>query len=312
MKALKIILIVLLCNFFSKNSFAQFYYYNDKYYSTAFLYEVGVGAGVMNCVTDIGGANTDVATYFNEIKMKNTHQSKNIYAGVMYQNMVGLRLEGTLGKVSSADSTISGKTNNLISKNVRNLSFRSNISEMALLLEFHPLQLLNFEIIPYLSPYVVAGVGWFHFNPQAELNGKWIDLHPLHTEGEGFAEYPDRKPYSLSQFNTPLGFGLRYEVSGIFNVRLEFLHRRLYTDYLDDASTKKYIDPSLFAKYLSPSDAANARILFNRSKDGSIPVFRGHYQNNDAYMTLSVKVGFTLGRESTGTSTGTRQLRCAF
>jgi hypothetical protein len=171
---------------------------------------------------------------------------------------------------------------------------------------------LNFELVPFVSPYVIAGVGWFHFNPQAELKGKWVDLQPLSTEGQGFAEYPDRKPYTLSQFNIPLGLGIRYEMTGMFNVRLEFIHRRLFTDYLDDASTKKYIDPTLFAKYLSPDKAANARALYNRSLDGSIPIFRGHSQNNDAYMSVSLKVGIVLGRESTGSRSSQRQLKCAF
>jgi len=101
-------------------------------------------------------------------------------------------------------------------------------------------------------------------------------------------------------------------MTGMFNVRLEFIHRRLFTDYLDDASTKEYINPSLFAKYLPPADAANARALYNRSLDGSIPIYRGHSNNNDAYMSISLKLGVVLGREKTGSSTGTRQLKCAF
>lgn len=312
MKALKIIVLLFLCNFFAKNLYSQYYYYNDKYYNTDLLYEFGVGVGLMNSITDIGGANVENTNYLNEIKTQNNRISKNIYAGLMYQGIIGARVEATSGEVVSEDSTITGKTNNLVSKYIRNLSFKSKITEVSLLVEFHPLQLLNFELVHNVSPYLVTGIGWYHFNPQAQLNGKWIDLQPLHTEGQGFAEYPDRKPYSLSQYNIPMGFGIRYEVTGMFNVRVEFLHRRLFTDYLDDASEKKYIDPSLFAKYLSPADAANARALYNRSLDGSIPIYRGNSNNNDSYMTLSLKLGIVLGRESTGNSTGTRHLRCVF
>lgn len=311
MKALKIILLLVICNFLTEDLYSQYYYYNDKYYNTDLVYEIGLGAGAMNCITDIGGANTDNAIYFNEIRQKNNSLSKSIYAGLIYQGLLGARIEGTLGKVAADDSSITGKSNNIYSKFVRNLSFRSKIAEVSFLLEFHPLQLLNFELARNVSPYVLGGVGWFHFNPQAQLNGKWIDLQPLHTEGQGFAEYLDRKPYSLSQFNIPMGVGLRFE-TGLVNVRVEYVHRRLFTDYLDDASTKVYINPNLFARYLPPADAANARALFNRTKDGSIPIYRGHSNNNDAYMSLSLKVGVVLGRERTGSSTGTRQLRCAF
>jgi hypothetical protein len=309
MNVFKIIGILFFTIVFSAHSFSQ---YRESYYENAITYEFGVGAGMMNCITDLGGANTDNPNYFNEIRKENNRLSKNLYAEVMYHNMLAARLEGSLGQVTSTDSTITGKSNNLISKRVRNLSFRSKIAEISLMLEFHPLHLINFDEISYLSPYVVGGIGWYHFNPQAGLNGKWIDLQPLHTEGQGFPEYPDRKPYRLSQFNLPIGIGLRYEVSDAINLRLEFVHRILYTDYLDDASTKKYIDPSLFVKYLSPSDAANAKMLYNRSKDGTIPAFRGHFQNNDAYMSLTLKVGVVLGRESTGNNDGTRHLKWRF
>ncbi|WP_147204399.1 DUF6089 family protein [Segetibacter aerophilus] len=311
MKALKIFLLLVVCNLIYKNSLSQFYYFSDKYYNTDLLYEVGIGLGAMNCITDIGGANTDNTAYLNEINKKNNKFSKSIYGGVLYQGLLGARIEGTLGEVSADDSSITGKSNNIYSKYVRNLSFKSKIAEVSLLLEFHPLLLLNFQLSQNLSPYVLTGVGWYRFKPQAELKGKMIDLQPLHTEGQGFAEFPDRKPYSLSQFNIPMGVGLRFE-TGLINVRVEYVHRRLFTDYLDDASTKVYINPNLFAKYLPPADAANARALFNRTKDGSIPIYRGHSNNNDAFMSLSVKVGVVLGREKTGNRTGTRQLRCAF
>lgn len=312
MKALKTILLLFLCNFLTYNLYSQYYYYNDKYFNTPLLYELGVGVGFMNCVTDIGGADSDNANYINEIRVKNNKVSKSIYGSITYQGIIAARLEATLGMVEAADSTITGKSNNLISKNIRNLSFRSKISELTLTTEFHPLQLLGYELLPFVSPYVIGGVGWFHFNPQANLKGKWIDLKPLRTEGQGFSEYPDRKPYSLSQFNIPLGIGVRYEMNGMFNIRAEFIHRRLFTDYLDDASTKDLIDGTLFGKYLPPADAANARALYNRSTDGSKPIFRGHSQNNDAYMSLTLKLGVVLGRESTGSRAGTRQLKCAF
>lgn len=51
--------------------------------------------------------------------------------------------------------------------------------------------------------------------------------------------------------------GLRIELGSLFNARIEFLDRKLFTDYLDDVSTT-YIDPALFYKYLNPSVAAIA------------------------------------------------------
>ena len=80
------------------------------------------------------------------------------------------------------------------------------------------------------------GAGIFSFNPQAKLNGQWYALQPLHLEGQGFKEYPDRSSYQLNQLNFIAGLGLRYELNSVFNARLELVHRILRTDYLDDVS----------------------------------------------------------------------------
>ena len=304
MERLKFIVLILLM--YTSNLYSQFYGEND------WTYHIGVGIGAMNSITDIGGAHKERALYPNQMQLKNSHFSPSIYGGIMYRDFLGIKLQATLGKVEGADSTINGKTNNLISKNIRNLSFRSKIAELALLAELHPLTAINLEIFPHLSPYLIGGVGYFAFNPQAQYNGQWIDLQPLHLEGQGFEEYPDRPVYNLSGFNIPFGAGVRYDLSDVLNVKLEFLHRMLFTDFLDDASNKVYINPSLFSKYLSPSQAALARVLYNRTKDGSIPVFRGHANEKDAYMSLSLKVGITLGRNNTGGRSSTRHLKCFF
>lgn len=300
MKNLKTFLFLLLCTGFSAKGFSQYYYYNDNYYDNDLIFEAGAGIGGMNCITDIGGANTDKTMYVNEIRMKNTSVSYSVFAGVMYKNFVGARLEATWGRVHAADQDITGKSSgNIISKTNRNLSFRSNITEAALLAEFHPLMLLNYENGPPLfSPYAVGGIGWFSFNPETEYNGHFIALQPLHTEGQGFPEYKQVAPYKTSQMNIPLGMGIRYELSALLNLRVEFLHRVTFTDYLDDASSHKYVDPSVFIKNLNSVQAAYATALYNRSLDGKIPARRGNPNNNDAYMTLSLKLSVALGRQS--------------
>ncbi len=117
----------------------------------------------------------------------------------------------------------------------------------------------------------MAGLAYYHFNPQASLNSKWIDLQPLHTEGQGFEEYPTRTNYKLYQFNFPVGVGFRYEVTSNFNFRLEGLFRISNTDYLDDVSTR-YIDPALFSKYLTGENLTNALILNNRVRPGTLQI----------------------------------------
>lgn len=280
--------IVLLALVIQIQARAQYYFYNDRYYDSKSLLEVGISTGGMNCITDIssGGA------------YKNINFSSSFYGDVIFSNVWGLRLEYTMGNVDAADSLNSKR-----SVRLRNLSFRSTIDEFALLGEFHPLMLFNFPSgPPRFSPYIMAGVGYFSFNPQTNYQGYWINLQTLHTEGEGFSEYPSVHNYKLSQLNFPVGCGLKYELSPIINIRLELLYRFLSTDYLDDVSTK-FINPTLFSKYLSPQNATLAMALYSRRYEvqpGYTQVkdaLRGDQNGNDAYYSFNLKLGVNLNRK---------------
>ncbi len=153
---------------------------------------------------------------------------------------------------------------------------------------------------------MVAGIGVFKFNPQGQLNANtWVDLQPLHTEGQGFPQYADRKPYKLTQINLPVGAGAKYFITENTHVSLEVLHRILRTDYLDDVSTE-YINPADFQGNLDPKLIGTATAMANKSIGGIYKPGdkRGTKTNNDAYYTFNIKVGFRLGNgDRYGTST---------
>lgn len=290
MKNIFIVVIYLGIHFSAQS---QYYFYNDKYFDNDFVFEVGAGIGAINAITDIGGQpKGSTKKYFNEINWQNTSLSNSIYFSGIYKSIIGGRLELTYGNIKGYDSLLAKGS----SRYRRNLSYQSEIREISLMAEFHPLMLKDFESSPYFSPYIIGGVGWFAFNPQGNLNGNWIDLQPLSTEGQGFKEYPNRKPYKLKQANILLGAGLKFEASELFSFRLEWIHRYLFTDYLDDASTQ-YINPIVFATNLSPANAQNALLLFNRTgKPEREGAQRGDPKNTDSYFTVNFKLGFTLGR----------------
>jgi opacity protein-like surface antigen len=116
----------------------------------------------------------------------------------------------------------------------RNLAFETKINEFSLLGEYYFFNLNNQKF----SPYVFGGLAVFHFNPYA-FNGSTqkIFLQPLSTEGQGLSQYPDRKPYSLTQLALPFGGGIKYAVTDNLRVGLELGMRKLFTDYLDDVSS---------------------------------------------------------------------------
>jgi len=283
---------------------AQYYYYNDKYYESAVVMEFGGQFGVMNSFTDLGGKKGVGKSFIKDLRWQTARPSFGAYILANYQDKLCLRLEGTFGEVVGYDSILKKVGPSTSGRYERNLSFKSKISEIQLGLEIHPMMFRDFEDQdpPNISPYIMAGVGYYSFDPQAKLNGQWYSLQPLHTEGQGFQEYPDRKTYSLRQLNICAGLGIKYQISPMFNARFELVHRFLTTDYLDDASQRDYIDPTLFYSYLPANKAAIAQQLFDRRGE-LVPndvvnpnAQRGNPDNKDAYFTIQLKFGITLGR----------------
>jgi hypothetical protein len=147
------------------------------------------------------------------------------------------------------------------------------------------------------SPYIIAGIGFFYYNPQAKLNNIWVDLRPLHTEGQGF---PGHGTYRPTSWCIPLGAGIMYDAGDLLTCRVEMIYRVTGTDYLDDVSNN-YIDPALYKTYLPALQAAMAeQLAYQRST--IVPVApmagssRGNPRNNDAYITCSFKVALVLNR----------------
>lgn len=296
-------------------------------------YEGGIFIGPMNSLTDLGGRVGNGKRGVKDLNVKSTTFSGGLFFSATYKNLIGGRLEGTIGRVKSKDSLLAAVKTSAWGRYNRNLSFRSNIAEVAFTLELHPYELLvGAENSGTLSPYFIGGIAYYHFNPQALLNSQWIDLQPLHTEGQGFAEYPQSKNYKLYQFNVPLGLGIRYQTAGRLNLRLEYITRKLFTDYFDDVHDK-YIEPAVFSNYLSGTELANALILNNRVRPDAVPNLttarpgqkRGNPFDNDSYFSINLKVGYVFGdsRGSGGSGGGygpggfkvskraqERQLRC--
>lgn len=130
----------------------------------------------------------------------------------------------------------------------RNLSFQSKITEGNLLLEYTLLDMNEKQF----SPYFFGGLGIYHFNPYAfDTLGNKIMLQPLGTEGQGLAQYPDRKPYKLTQFAIPFGGGVKFRISNNTVLAYELGFRKLFTDYLDDVSTT-YVDQFILGSARGP------------------------------------------------------------
>ena len=277
-------------------------------------YEAGVTVGPMVFLGDLGGHEGVGTPFLKDYNFNSTKLAYGVYLAAHPNELFGFRLSLNYGKLSGDDNYIKAKGGEEEARLARNLDFKSNITEGNFMVEVYPTVLFEdqpTEVTGRLRPYGVIGVGVFHFNPMGEYidpntsQATWVYLQPLHTEGEGFPEYPNRKNYALTQINIPMGAGLKYYFSDKVNLSFEVLYRKTFTDYIDDVSTT-YIDPSLFYLHLPAGTAQIAAAMANKSPLQGIPGSnynpgdkRGDPTQDDAYFTFGFKLGIRLGSDHT-------------
>ncbi len=278
--------------------------------------EVGVGLGPLFFLGDLGGNLGKGTTLVKDINFPVTNLSKGAYLNILPAEWLGFRFAINSGMLEGADSLINEKGGAEAYRKVRNLHFRSKLTEAYAAVEIYPT--VFFEgydgLARKLRPYGLLGIGVFKFNPQALYyapNGttRWVNLQPLRTEGQGMDEYKGREIYPLMQMEVPMGFGAKYYLNDNMYIGLEILHRKTFTDYVDDLSTT-YIDPALFDKYLAPEDAVVAKQVYyrgygpmSRSDNGEM---RGQRKNNDAFFSSLLRFGWRFNKDE-GTP---NQMKC--
>ena len=284
--------------------------------------EIGAGIGPMFFLGDLGGSLGRGKTFIKDLDFPLTKLNKGLYINIYPAEWLGFRLAGNISYLEGDDAQAPNKGGDERIRQQRNLKFKSNLQEAYAAVEVYPT--VFFEeydgLTHKIRPYLVGGVGVFHFNPQGEYikpdgTTEWVDLHPLKLEGQGMKEYPDRKPYSLTQMNLLMGGGIKYYLNETFYVGFEILHRKTFTDYVDDVSTK-YIDPRYFDQYLTPTQAAHARQLMYRENiynPGTsrryINTQRGDPKENDAYFSSILRFGWRLGGDAMS-KLKKKQLKC--
>lgn len=283
-------------------------------------YEVGIALGPMFFLGDLGGNFGEGRGFVKDLNLPLTKLSKGIYANVYPVEWFGFRAGFNHGIIDGYDNIINVKGGAEIHRNYRNLNFKSTILEFYAAAEFLPTVFIEQYdgLEGKFRPYGVVGIGAFKFNPMAGYGGTWIPLKPLRLEGQGMEE-TGRKQYSLVQIEVPMGFGAKYYIKDHLYVGMEVLHRKTFTDYMDDVSTT-YIDETLFDKYLTPEQADLAKKLYFRTPElgpnirtSPTPLpneQRGDAAQMDAYFSGVLRLGMRLNAWNAPNGRAARQLRC--
>lgn len=210
-----------------------------------------------------------------------------------FGNYIALRAGVSFAQLGYSD--IYNKHNTFMTQ--RNLSFNSNVWELALQGDFNFFRFMPGEPGYNFTPYISLGLGVFNYDPYALLAGQKYFLRPLNTEGQNNSLYPDRRSYSSLAFSIPLGAGIKYSLNERINIGFEIIHRVTGTDYLDDVSTT-YVDPSVFPP-LPDGSPSPGFLLYDRSYELGEPIGvpglqRGNSKQKDQFATAIFYISFNL------------------
>ncbi|MDZ4758665.1 MAG: DUF6089 family protein [Bacteroidota bacterium] len=188
------------------------------------------------------------------------------------------------------------KEANYYDRNKRNLNFRSSIIEATAQVEYNILNFIPGSKSHRWTPYLLAGISVFRFNPKTDLNGTTYKLRGYQTE-------LNKPKYSLISFAIPTGFGIKYNFGNLWSIGFEIAGRKTFTDYLDDVHDNyPMIDPANpTANQLADrsGEAINPATKTNYPQFGIMQkpyshdekkLQRGDYRDKDTY----IFTGFTI------------------
>lgn len=227
------------------------------------------------------GLSAGAAGYMGDINQKDPLKFTDPAFGVLvrrnFDGYWSARLNFTHGGIRGDDA----ESSSAYQKN-RNLNFRSELSELSLLLEFNLFNYQPGELPSYgvrrLSPFLFTGIAGIHFNPVTDYEGNEVELQPVQTEDVSY------KRYALS---IPYGAGVKYNIKGNFNLTGEIGYRTAFTDYLDDISGK-------YPDFNVTGGASSMRRFLSDPSMTAVPGSqRGDFRPRDTYMFAMISLTYT-------------------
>ena len=239
------------------------------------------------------GITAGVAHYFGDLNNRSRINRPKLAIGGFIRKQFGdytaVRLSGHFARLGYSDIYSSNEYDLR-----RNLSFNTNIFELALQGDFNFFKFNPADPECTFTPYATLGVGVFNYNPYAYYKNQKVFLRPLHTEGQTF--YKNRKEYGSMALCFPIGFGVKYALNDRINVSFEITHRFTTTDYLDDVSTT-YVGADKFPS--TSGGKSIAGIMQDRSFEVGTPIGiegrqRGFSKQKDQYTIAEIGISFNI------------------
>lgn len=242
------------------------------------------------------GFTAGAAHYFGDLNtragLKRPKPALGIFYRKQFGNYIGLRLGAHFAQLGYSDQYSSNTY-----QQTRNLSFNTNIWEVAVQGDFNFFKYVPGSVDHLFTPYVTLGLGFFSYDPYAYLNGDKVFLRPLGTEGQNVG-YLGRKPYGTISYCVPFGAGVKYSISPKTNFSFELAYRFTGTDYLDDVSTT-------YAGKVNFPDVGGSPSVANLLQDRSYEIDknfelgiqgrqRGFSKQKDSYIIAEIGLSFNI------------------
>ncbi len=269
--------------------------------------DVFFSIGSSSFLGDLGGSSGDGKNFGPaDLNLSQTRTAMGI--GARYKLARWLNVTGKLSYlILKGDDA---KSSNPV-RNNRNINFRSNVFELTGRLEFgyqtsrtggnkYGIK-KNFSASSKNMTHNIfgfVGIGVFYFNPKGKnpIDGKYVALRPLNTEGQGLPDGP--KQYSRIAVCVPVGVFYKLNINKLWTVGVEIAFRKTFTDYIDDVGSKYYDAQALAAAYgplsaqMADPSKGNIYGASLPAADGT-PAKRGDTRK-DFYMTFEITAGYII------------------
>ena len=219
------------------------------------------------------GIRVGTASYFGDLNTEYNLSNMGLSFGLVARHNVNERVSFTFaadyGRISASDAN---STN--FFQRTRNLSFKSNVYDFNVSMEFNFFKYIHGSTDYYYTPYIFGGFSVLKFNPTAELNGQTYALRDLGTEGQR-----DGQEYGLVTGSFVFGAGFKWDINRDWSLNVAISGRNVFSDYIDDVSTEY---PDFLS--LESRRGAVAVELSNRSLDPNFArtsMQRGNGKNTD-------------------------------
>jgi hypothetical protein len=214
-----------------------------------------------------------------------------------FSQRISLRVSYLKGRVEAwdADSSDPWRQN-------RNLHFRNDISELSTWVEINYLDHRLGDPGDRFTAFLFLGLAAFNHMPEASIDGKWVPLQPLGTEGQGtsWGNAYGVEPYSTSGVSVPIGFGFKSNIGAFTAITFDWGVRKTWSDYLDDVSGL-YADRAVLLQErgemtVALSDPSLAPEASSINQGG---LQRGDSSRDDFYGFISASISFRISKKPT-------------